>query len=131
MEEGLDEQYNAMSELGAREGGDMEPPPEVGAVQQGLGGPGIDTPQEQQAIQLIMQGAMAFRKATEVDPSLRGFIDPALQKAYLDITKHYGLEEEGKTALKQAQLQSNRERSSRLTARPPVGGAPLGGGPQM
>lgn len=119
MPEQLNEQYRAMSDLGEREA-DLEAPPEVGAVQQGLGGPGVDTPQEQQAVQLIMQGAMAFRKATEIDPSIRGIIDPALQKAYLDITKHYGLEEEGKAALKQAQLQSNRAKSSRLTARPPV-----------
>lgn len=118
MPDTLDDQYNAMSELGAREGPEMAAPPEVGAVQQGLGGPGIDTPQEQQAVQLLMQGAMSFRKATEIDPSIRGIIDPALQKAYLEITRHYGLEEEGKTALKQAQLQSNRMRASRLSAPP-------------
>lgn len=119
-EEMMDDQYAALSDLGARDTPDMDMPAEVGAVQQGLGGPGVDTPQEQQAVQLLMQGAMAFRKASELDPSIRGLVDPMLQKAYLDITKHYGLEEEGKTALKQAQLQSNRARASRLTSRPPV-----------
>jgi len=120
----LEGQYDSLSQLGARElpeGADegMQVPPEVGAVQQGLGGPGIDTPQEQQAVQLIMQGGMAFRKAAEIDPSVRAIIDPLLQKAFLDVTKHYGLEEEGKVAMKQAQLQSGRAKASRLSARPP------------
>jgi hypothetical protein len=90
------------------------------------GGPGPDTPQEQQALQLLMQGAQAFRQAASVEPSIRYIVDKHLQGAYLEITKHYGMEQEGKLALQQAQLRSNKQRSAGMTgpprpARPPMG----------
>lgn len=89
----------------------------------GIGGPGIDTPQEKQAMQSVMQGMMALRQAATADPSLRVVIDQHLQKMFLDITSHYGLAEEGKTALKQAQLASNRQRSGAVMGPPgPPGG---------
>lgn len=92
--------------------------PTPGGAQQGPGGPGVDTPQEQQALQLLLQGAMMMRRATEIEPSIRYIIDDLLQKAYLGVTKHYGLEQEGKLALQQAQLKANRSRSAALTGPP-------------
>jgi hypothetical protein len=89
----------------------------------GLGGPGIDTPQEQQAMKAVMQGMMALRQAATADPSLRVVIDQHLQKMFLDITGHYGLAEEGKAALKSAQLMANRQRSGAVMGPPgPPGG---------
>lgn len=82
------------------------------------GGPGPDTPQEQQALKLLMQGALMMRRATEVEPSIRYIIDDLLQKAYLQVTKHYGMEQEGKLALQQAQLRANRNRASAVTGPP-------------
>jgi hypothetical protein len=93
--------------LGA--GGSPTPPP---------GGPGADTPQEQQALQLLLQGATMMRRATEIEPSIRYIIDDLLQKAYLGVTKHYGLEQEGKLALQQAKLQADRGRAVALTGPP-------------
>lgn len=89
----------------------------------GLGGPGIDTPQEKQAMQSVMEGMMALRKAATSDPSLRVVIDQHLQKMFLDITSHYGLAEEGKAALKSAQLMANRQHAAPIMGPPgPPGG---------
>lgn len=86
------------------------------------GGPGPDTPQEQQALQLLMQGALMMRRATEIEPSIRYLIDDLLQKAYLGVTKHYGMEQEGKLALQQSQLRANRSKAVALTGPPKAGG---------
>lgn len=83
------------------------------------GGPGPDTPQEQQALKLLMQGAVMMRRATEVEPSIRYIIDDLLQKAYLMVTKHYGMEQEGKLALQQAKIRADRGRAVAVTG-PPV-----------
>jgi len=105
---------------------------------QGMGGPGVDTPQEQQAVQALMQGAQLFRQAAEVDPSIRYIIDDILQKGFLTITKHYGFEEEGKLALRQSQMQRNRALGTKMEggpqppgpppAPPPGAGGPIGPG---
>ena len=92
------------------------------------GGPGPDTPQEQQALQLLMQGALMFRRATEIEPSIRYMIDDLLQKAYLGVTKHYGMEQEGKLALQQAQLKANRNKAVAITGPPRQTKPPMGGG---
>lgn len=92
------------------------------------GGPGLDTPAEKQAVQLLMEGGMLFRKAAEVEPSVRYLIDAMLEKMMLDVTKHYGMEQEGKLALQQAKLGRDRERSGALTG--PPGGAPSGAPPE-
>jgi hypothetical protein len=82
------------------------------------GGPGPGTPQEQQALKLLMQGAVIMRRATEVEPSIRYIIDDLLQKAYLMVTKHYGMEQEGKLALQQAKLRADRNKAVALTGPP-------------
>ena len=97
---------------------------------QGLGGPGVDTPQEQQAVQLLMQAAENFRLAAQSDPSIKPIIDTFLQDAFLKITDHYGFGEEGKMALKQAQMAQGKARSAALTyGKPPTQGPPIGAGP--
>lgn len=78
---------------------------------QSLGGPGVDTPQEQKAVEMLMQGAMLFRQAAQIDPSVGPIVDKMLQDSYLQITKHYGFEQEGKLALQQAQMQKSRMKS--------------------
>jgi hypothetical protein len=65
-----------------------------------------------------MQGAKAFRQATEIDPSVRYIVDDILQKGFLSITKHYGLEPEGKLALQQAQLGANKQKSAAFSGPP-------------
>uniref|UniRef100_A0A6M3J541 Uncharacterized protein n=1 Tax=viral metagenome TaxID=1070528 RepID=A0A6M3J541_9ZZZZ len=82
------------------------------------GGPGIDTPQEQQAIQLLMQGAQAFRQAASVEPSIGYIIDNHLQAAFLEITRHYGMEEEGKVALKRAKGERDRTQAAKISGPP-------------
>ena len=91
---------------------------------QGMGGPGVDTPQEQQAVQLLMQGAQMLRQAAQVDPSIRPIIDKLLPDAFLQITQHYGFAEEGKMALKQAQMQQGRARASAVGGMGPTQGPP-------
>jgi len=103
--------------------------PEMGAQPgaqpgQQLGGPGVDTPQEQQAVQLLMQGAQAFRQAAETDPSVRHLIDKFLQDGFLQISEHYGFGEEGKMALKQAQMTKNRAQASAVMGQGPQQGPP-------
>jgi hypothetical protein len=93
--------------------GPQGPPMQISpGMQQGaqnaLGGPGVDTPQEQQAVQMLMQGAQLFRQAAETDPSVAPIVDKMLMDSYLQITKHYGFEQEGKLSLQQAQMQKNR-----------------------
>jgi len=105
--------------------GPVGAPLQAGA--QALGGPGVDTPQEQKAVQLLMQGAMMMRQAAQIDPSVSPIIDKMLQDSYLQITKHYGFEQEGKLALQQAQMQKSRMKSQRFSS--PAGqqaGPPLG-----
>jgi len=87
------------------------------------GGPGIDTPQEQQATQLLVQAAQMLRQAATVDPSIRYIIDKLLLSAFQEVTRHYGVEDEGKAALQQAQLQ---KRNADIRARGP-GAGPVGG----
>lgn len=105
-----------MDSEGAAAGG----PPTAGQGPSGAapGGPGPDTPQEQQALKLLMQAAVALRRAAEVEPSIRYIIDDTLQKAYLSVTKHYGMEQEGKLALQQAKLRADRGRAVALTGPP-------------
>jgi len=99
---------------GPEPGGPPMQEPGMQAPTGGMGGPGIDTPQEQQAVQMLTQGAQALRQAADTDPSIRYIIDKALKDTFLAITKHYGLEQEGKAALQQAELQANRERSQNV-----------------
>ena len=121
------QETEGLGQLSSMEGGaepmGMEQQAPVGqqAPSQPPGGPGIDTPQEQQAVQLLMQGALLMRRATEIEPSIRYIIDDLLQKAYLGVTKHYGMEQEGKLALQQSQLQANRGRSAALMGPPKQG----------
>ena len=103
--------------------------PMGGQQTQGPGGPGIDTPQEQQALKLMMQGAVLFRRPTEIEPSIRYLVDELLQKTYLGVTRHYGMEQEGKLALQQSKIRADRGRAVALTG-PPRGQARPGGGPQ-
>lgn len=90
-----------------------------GAPGMGAGGPAgankIDTPQEQKALQMLMQGSLLFREAANLDPSIRYIIDKALMDSYSAVTKHYGLEQEGKLALQQAQLSRQREQQSKFS----------------
>lgn len=102
------------------------------------GGPGVDTPQEQQAIELMTQGAQAFREAANIEPSVRYIIDDMLKKAFLAVTKHYGMEQEGKLALQQGELELNKQQTiSRAMppgggqGGPPMGGPPVGNEPPM
>ena len=87
-----------------------------------LGGPNkVDTPQEQKALQMLIQGSLMFREAANLDPSVRYIIDKVLVDAYGQVTKHYGLEQEGKLALQQAQLMKQREMQQKF-AGPGAGG---------
>jgi hypothetical protein len=133
----LADQLSQLSQMdeggGMPQGGGM--PPQGGAplpqpMQQGaqsLGGPGVDTPQEQKAVQMLMQGAMLMRQAAEIDPSVSPIIDKMLTDSYLQITKHYGFEQEGKLSLQQAQMQKSRMKSQAFSS--PAGqesGPPIG-----
>ena len=122
-----------MPAQGGPPGGAEGQPPIPQGVQsfaQSLGGPGVDTPQEQKAVQMLMQGAMLFRQAAETDPSVGPIVDKMLQDSYMQITKHYGFEQEGKLALQQAQMQKNRMKSQAFSS--PAGqaqsGPPMGMG---
>lgn len=137
--EDIEGQTSAIGQLSSMDSGEgtggMQPPsggPPMGGTPPGgqgaPGGPGPDTPQEQQALQMLMQGALLFRRATEVEPSIRYLIDDLLQKAYLGVTKHYGMEQEGKLALQQAQLQANRSKAVAITGPPRQPKPPMGGG---
>lgn len=101
------------------------PPPGAGPAGPGgpmapNGGPNrIDTPQEQKAMQLFMQGSLLFREAANLDPSVRFIVDQLLVKGFTDVTKHYGLEQEGKLALQQAQLTRTNDMRGRV-----MGGQP-------
>lgn len=99
-------------------GGEGLPTPGAQAPGQSPGGPGVDTPQEQQAVKLLMQGAQAFRQAAEVEPSVRYIVDKILQEGFLSITKHYGMEQEGKLALQQAKLGADKQKSANLAGPP-------------
>ena len=129
------QQTNSMNELssmptqGANLGANTGADP--GAVQgttpgavQGMGGPGVDTPQEKQAVEMLMKAAQLMRQSAEADPSIKPLIDTMLQDSFLKITDHYGVGEEGKTALKQAQLGQGRERATALSGGPPTQGPP-------
>ena len=126
--EDIQQQTDSMSELASmpqEAGPDMGGAPEMGGQEQ-LGGPGVDTPQEQQAVQLLMQGAQAFRQAAETDPTVRHLVDKLLQDGFLQISDHYGFGEEGKMALKQAQMTKNRAQASAVMGQGPQQGPPQG-----
>lgn len=84
----------------------------------------IDTPAEQKAMQSVVQGAILLREAANLDPSVRYIMDKALLDIFTQITKHYGLEQEGQLALKQAQLTKQRQQSAKF-AQPQPPGPPL------
>ena len=116
------------------QGGAPEGPPGGGVEGMpgipGLGGPGVDTPQEQKAVQALMEGAKAFRMAAQSDPSIKPLVDALLQDGFIKITQHYGVGEEGKMALKQAQMAQGRARSAALSyGAGPTQGPPIGSGP--
>jgi len=120
LEESGNEQVGSLNALAssAPAGPESASPMPQQAPAQGLGGPGVDTPQEKQAVELLMQGAQAFRKATQIDPSVRYIVDDILQKRFLSITKHYGLEQEGKLALQQAKLGADKQKSAVFSGPP-------------
>lgn len=91
---------------------------------QGPGGPGIDTPAEQQAVQLIAQGMAMLRQAATLEPSIRWIMDSSLPKLMLEVAKHYGVEEEAKLALQQAQLQKRKADTIRRAGPPPAPSGP-------
>ncbi len=93
----------------------------AGGPGQAPGGPGPDTPQEQQALKLFMQGGQAFRQAAQVEPSIRWIVDKALQQMFLEITKHYGMEQEGKLAMQQHKLASDKQKSAQVMGPPTAG----------
>jgi len=100
--------------------------PGAGGGQAPPGGPGPDTPIEQQVLQEITQAAQVFRGAADKEPSIRFIVDGLLQKLFADITKHYGMEEEGKLAIQQAQLQKrNSDAAGRAGPPGPPGSAGL------
>jgi len=113
------DQISQLSQMPQGEGGPavsqgppMQPDPNMQpGAQNALGGPGVDTPQEQKAVQMLMQGAQLFRQAADIDPSVAPIIDKMLTDSYLQITKHYGFEQEGKMAIQQAQMQKSRMKS--------------------
>jgi len=74
----------------------------------------IDTPQEEQAMKYVIQGSILLREAANTDPSIRYIIDDILLKGFTAVTKHYGLEQEGKLGLQQAQLQKQREQTVKM-----------------
>jgi len=134
----IQQQTDSMGELASMPQGGMEGPPtpeiggELGGQQGGgqqLGGPGVDTPQEQQAVQMLMQGAQMFRQAAQTDPSVSHIIDKFLQDGFLQISEHYGFGEEGKLALKQAQMTKGRAQASAVSGQGPQSGPPVGGPP--
>lgn len=113
---------------GSPQGSPLPPQGMQQGAQNALGGPGVDTPQEQQAVQMLMKGAMLMRQAAEVDPSVAPIIDKMLQDSYLQITKHYGFEQEGKMAMQQAQMQKSRMKSQAFNS---PGGQQAQGGPPL
>jgi len=123
--EDIQQETDALGGLASmpQQGGAPTAPMEGGGQQ--LGGPGVDTPQEQKAVQLLIQAATAMREAATVDPSIRGIIDKVLPDAFLQISSHYGFGEEGKLALKQANMQRDRAQAAKLGG----GGGPMQGPP--
>lgn len=90
------------------------------------GGRGIDTPQEEKAMQMLVQAASLIREAANAEPSIRYIADKHLLGMFNDVVKHYGIEEQGKMALQQAQL-AKRDEGAVRRAGPP--GAPTGAPP--
>ena len=131
----IQQQTDSMSALASmpQEGAPMQPggPPMGGPEQgvEGMGGPGIDTPQEKQAVELLMQGAQVFRQAAQIDPTVAHIIDKFLQDGFLQISEHYGFGEEGKLALKQAQMMKGRAKAQAVNTPGPTQGPPIGGMP--
>lgn len=128
----IQQQTDSMSELAGipQDPGMSAGPPEPQGEQ--LGGPGVDTPQEQQAVQMLMKGAEQFRQAAQTDPSVRHLVDKLLQDGFLQISEHYGFGEEGKLALKQAQMTKNRAQAQAVSGPqegPPMQGPPAQGPP--
>ena len=128
--EDIESELGSLNELSGQDTGGQEMsadpgamggPPDMGsssAPSQPPGGPGVDTPQEQQAVKLLMQGAQAFRQAATVEPSVRYIVDKMLQETFLSVTKHYGMEQEGKLALQQAKLGGDRAKAVALSGPP-------------
>lgn len=122
----IEQQTGAMSDLASM------PQAEAGAQAaptQGQGGPGVDTPQEQQAVKLLIEGMKLIRQASTVDTSIRPIVDKVLPDAFLQFSQHYGYGEEGKLALKQAQMLQSKARAASLAGGPPGGSAPMTGPP--
>lgn len=103
----------------------------------GMGGPGVDTPQEKQAVDMLMQAMQLMRQASTVDPSIRPLVDKFLPDTFLQFAQHYGFGEEAKMALKQAQMTQEKARAGALQGgqgpmqRPPVTGPPQAGSPEQ
>jgi hypothetical protein len=125
------QETDSLSELSSMpQDSQQEMPMDASGGIPGLGGPGVDTPQEQEAVKNLMEAAKLFRVAAQSDPSIKPIIDTFLQDAFLKITDHYGFGEEGKMALKQAQMAQSKARSAALTyGKPPTQGPPVGSGP--
>ena len=101
--------------------------PQASQPSQGMGGPGIDTQQEQQAVQLLTQSAALMREAANIDPSIQYIVDKILMDGFNAVTKHYGVEEEGKLALQQAMLEKRKADTLRRAGPPGQGtGGPPG-----
>jgi len=120
-------QVDMLSQLSAQgPPGGGPAPQQPGAPMAGsqTGGPGVDTPEEQQAVQLLMQGMQFIRQAAGIDRSIRPLVDKILPDAFLQFAQHYGYGEEGKLALKQAQMMQSRERGAVLQGQGPMKGPP-------
>lgn len=105
--------------------------PETGESMSGTqdtGGPGIDTPAEQQAVQMFIEGMKLIRQGAMADPSTKPIVDKFLQDTFLQLSQHYGYGEEGKMALKQAQMMQTRARSQAIGGVPGPGAGPPGVG---
>jgi len=125
------QQTDAMSELSSLPSEDTSRVTDPMGGIKGQGGPGIDTPAEQQAVQMFLQGMQMIRQGAQADPSTKPIIDKFLQDAFLQLSQHYGYGEEGKMALKQAQMMETKTRSQKLGGGPPMRGAPPTGPPPM
>jgi len=117
------QQTDALSSLSA-----MPEQDSSGAPEADTGGPGIDTPAEQKAVQMFIEGMKLIRQGAMADPSTRPIVDKFLQDTFLQLAQHYGYGEEGKLALKQAQMGETRARSNALSGAPtgPMSGPPVG-----
>ena len=102
-----------------------------GGIGAAPGARGIDTPQEEKAMQMLVQAASLIREAANAEPSIRYIADKHLLGMFNDVVKHYGIEEQGKMALQQAQLAKRDEGAVRRAGPPaaPTGAPPTPVGP--